>query len=114
MTPSTPSAPRSKPPAATAGAAVLGRAGWTVHAVAICLLAYLASARLVDVTGIVLRRAGMTFPDAVMAASMAGFLYLLLILLWAFSRRGVLRTWLCAGGLAGLALLGAWMLGGKP
>ncbi|MFT3799684.1 MAG: hypothetical protein QM766_00560 [Burkholderiaceae bacterium] len=107
-------APMRKRSAAKVGEAVARRAGWTLHAVAICLLSYLASARLIDVTGMLLRRAGMTFPDAVMAASMAGFLYLLLILLWVFSRRGLLRTWLCAGGLAGMALLATWMLGGKP
>jgi len=107
------SSPVRKKPTAVVGAAVMRRAGWTVHAVAICLLSYLASARLINMTGVLLRRAGMTFPDAVLAASMAGFLYLLLILLWAFSRRGVLRTWLSVGALTALALLGAWLLEGK-
>ncbi|WP_341645516.1 hypothetical protein [Thauera sp. SDU_THAU2] len=91
----------------------LRAAGMTVHAVAICLLAYVASARLTDATGVLLHRAGMAWTDAVLSASMAGFLYLLIVLLWAFSRRGVLRTWVSVGGLSAAAVLVMWMLEGK-
>ena len=91
----------------------LRAAGMTVHAVAICLLAYVASARLADATGVLLHRVGMAWTDAVLNASMLGFVYMLVILLWAFARRSVLRTWLGAGGLAAAAVLAAWMLGGK-
>jgi len=84
----------------------------TVHAVALCLLCYVASARLVDVTGVLLSHAGMGWIDAVFVASMIGFLYLMVILLWAFSRRGVVRAWLNVGMLTALAVCAAWLLTG--
>lgn len=108
-----PSHPRSARPAAPArSAAALRAAGMTAHAVALCLLCYAASVYLVDVTGILMSRAGMWWIDAVFAASMLGFLYLLVILLWAFSRRGVLRAWLSVGALTALAACAAWLLTG--
>ncbi|MFT3757598.1 hypothetical protein [Thauera sp.] len=103
----------ARPADETRLAGALKAAAMTAHAVAICLLAYVASARLADLTGVLLHRLGMAWTDAVLNASMLGFLYLLIILLWAFSRRSVLRTWLGAGGLAAAAVLAAWMLGGK-
>lgn len=95
------------------GAAIvaIGRLGLVAHAIAICLLAYLASSRLVDVTGVLLHRMGMKDTDAVMAASMAGFLYLWVILMWAFAQRSIARAWLSVGGLAGAAMAAAWMAG---
>lgn len=94
-------------------AGALGAAGMTAHAAAICLLAYYACLRLVDATGIVLYRMGMVWFDAVVSASMAGFVYLLIILLWAFSRRGVWRQWTAMAVLAALAVAAAWLLGGN-
>jgi len=85
----------------------------TVHAAALCLLCYVASARLVDVTGALLSRAGMGWIDAVFVASMVGFLYLLVILLWAFSRRGVVCAWINVGTLTALAVCAAWLLTGS-
>ncbi|GAA5232545.1 hypothetical protein FOZ76_00635 [Verticiella sediminum] len=105
--------PSVRPDRQVRATASMARAGLSAHVVAVCLLAYLASARLVDATGVLLHRMGMTQGDAVVTASMAGFLYLWAMLMWAFSRRSVLRTWLCVGSLAGLAVLAAWMLGGK-
>lgn len=78
------------------------------HVVAACIVAYIASARYVELASIVLHRLGMVRSDAVMAAVMAGFVGFCLILLWAFSRPSVLRTWIGLGGLvltAALALM---------
>ena len=100
-------------PKAERGIPGLAPAVLTAHVVTLCGLAYFASARLVDATGMLLHRVGMARADAVVAASMAGFLYLLFTLIWAFSRRSLLRQWLSVGGLTGLALLMVWMIGVK-
>jgi len=84
----------------------------TLHVVALCLLCYVASSYLVDVTGVLLSRLGMNWIDAVFVASMMGFLYGLVILLWAFSRRGVGRAWLNLGILTALAIGAACLLTG--
>ena len=105
-----PARPVGLRPSAAASRA-LGRLLQIVHVVALCVLAYVASARLVDLTGMLVHRAGMAWADAVLIASMAGFLVMLLILLWAFSRRSALHGWLGVGGLAGLAALAARALG---
>ena len=85
--------------------AVMGGVGWAAHAVAICLLSYFVSVRLVDATGVLLYRMGLVWFDAAIAASMAGFVYWLVILLWAFSRRGVWRARGSMGVLTALAML---------
>ena len=54
---------------------------------------------------------GMARGDAVMAAVMLGFVQFWLILLWAFSRRSVLRTWTALAALALAALLALAVLG---
>lgn len=87
-------------------------AGLVVHVVAVCLLAYFASVRLVQAAGVLLYRAGMAWPDATVVASMMGFPLMLLALLWLFSRRSVARTWLSVGVLAGLSMFATWMTGG--
>jgi hypothetical protein len=79
--------------------------GLTCHVAAICVLAYDTSARLVDLTGVCLYQLGLAWSDAVVVTSMLGFLFLLAILLWAFSRRSILRTWLHVGALAAVTLL---------
>lgn len=94
-------------------AGVLHAAGMTAHAVAICVLAYYACLRLVDASGIVLYHMGMVWFDAAVTASMAGFVYLLIILLWVFSRRGVWRQWMAMAVLTALAVAAAWLLGGN-
>jgi len=86
--------------------------GMSLHVVALCVLCYIVSAHLVDLTGVLLSRIGMNWIDAVFVASMLGFLYWLIILLWAFSRRGVVRAWLNVGGLTTLTLAGAWLVAG--
>lgn len=91
----------------------LGKAALVLHVLAICLLAYFASAWLVDATAVILVLAGAAKPDGVLIASMAGFVYLCLILLWAFSQRSIQRTWIYVGGLALLAWALAEVLGGK-
>lgn len=92
--------------------ALMVTAGLVGHVVAICLLAYLASARVVEAAGVLLYRAGMAWTDATVVASMTGFLIMLLALLWLFSRRSVPRTWLSVGVLSGLSVLAGWMAGG--
>lgn len=85
--------------------------GMSIHVVAACALAYFASARWVDLNGVILHRLGMARGDAVMAAVMLGFVQFWLILLWAFSRRSVLRTWTALAALALAALLALAVLG---
>ncbi|MFT3811942.1 MAG: hypothetical protein QM740_01060 [Acidovorax sp.] len=106
-----PSGASSKAAGKTSASAAVARAGWVAHAIGICLLAYQASAWLVEASGMLLHRLGMAQADAVMAASMAGFVYLWAMALWAFSRHGAMRAWLCMAGLAGLAFLATWMMG---
>lgn len=73
---------------------VLRVTGVMMHIIAICALAYVASALLVDITGVLLYQMGMSKADAVVTASMTGFIYLLLMLLWSFTRLNFIRTWL--------------------
>lgn len=84
--------------------------GLACHVVGMCVLAYDTSARLVDLTGVCLYRLGLAWTDAVVASIVVGFLYLLAILLWAFSRRGIFRTWLSVAALAGVTFLVQSML----
>ena len=85
----------------------------TVHAVALCALAYIASVLLVNVSGILLHRLGLAWTGSVLVSSMLGFLIWLIILLWAFSSREALRNWMNVGGLTSAAWLLAWLLGGQ-
>jgi len=71
----------------------------SLHVVAACIAAYVASARCVELASLMLHRLGMARSDAVMAAVMAGFVGFCLILLWAFSRPTMLRTWIGLGSL---------------
>ncbi len=92
----------------------IARSGWmTVHAVALCALAYIASVLLVNVSGILLHRLGLAWTGSVLVSSMLGFLIWLIILLWAFSSREALRNWMNVGGLTSAAWLLAWLLGGQ-
>lgn len=70
------------------------------HVVGLCALAYFASAQLVGLSGLLAWWAGMTQGDAVMLAIMLGFIYLLLLLLWGFSRERRRNAWLLLGGLS--------------
>ncbi|MCB2383314.1 hypothetical protein KV201_14140 [Shewanella sp. SR1] len=85
--------------------------GMVAHSIAICLLCYLSSGQLVNTTGALLYHMGMPWTDAVVVTSMLGFIYLVLILLWAFSRNGVLRTWLNVSSLMGFSIFMAWIIG---
>lgn len=85
--------------------------GMVAHSIAICLLCYLSSGQLVNTTGALLYHMGMQWTDAVVVTSMLGFIYLVLILLWAFSRNGVLRTWLNVSSLTGFSIFMAWIIG---
>lgn len=85
--------------------------GMVAHSIAICLLCYLSSTQLVNITGALLYHMGMAWSDAVVVTSMLGFIYLMLILLWAFSRNGVLRTLLNVSSLTGFSLFMAWIIG---
>tara|TARA_R110002033_G_scaffold122627_1_gene165217 strand:- start:7053 stop:7400 length:348 start_codon:yes stop_codon:yes gene_type:complete len=85
--------------------------GMAAHSIAICLLCYLSSAQLVNTTGALLYHMGMQWTDAVVVTSMLGFIYLVLILLWAFSRNGVPQTWLNVTSLTGLSIFMAWIAG---
>lgn len=85
--------------------------GVIIHIIAICALAYIASALLVDITGVLLYQMGMSKADAVVTASMSGFIYLLLMLLWSFTRLNFVRTWLNIVCLLLLIHLVAWATG---
>ena len=62
---------------------------------------YLFTAAQVALLTIVLERAGLARSEAVVSASMGGFLLYLLVLLWTFSVRSLARLWaLLAGGTA--------------
>ena len=91
----------------------LRRAALALHVVSACGLAYYASATLVTLTSQLAHRAGMARADAVMLAAMLGFVYLWLILLWAFSRQRVRGTWGFLAGLGSLAAVAAHLLGGR-
>lgn len=82
-----------------------------MHVLAICLLCYMSSWQLVSVTGSVLFHLGMAWIDAVIVASMLGFIYLPIILIWAFSRANVLITWINTAIFAGGSVLAAWLAG---
>jgi hypothetical protein len=64
---------------------------------------YLLCAALVGLTGAALAALGMARAEAVVLAAMLGFLQYLLVLLWAFSVRSVLRLWIVVTGGSGLA-----------
>ncbi|MBN9426723.1 MAG: iron transporter [Burkholderiales bacterium] len=84
------------------------RQGWLAslsHVVAACGVSYFASTQLVTLTGLLAYAAGMARADAVMLSAMLGFLYLWLILMWAFSRRRAAQTWLLLGVLSVASLL---------
>ena len=84
------------------------------HVVGLCALAYFASAQLVGLSGLLAWWAGMRQGDAVMLAIMLGFIYLLVLLLWAFSRERRRNAWLLLGGLSLLAWAMPLLLQGQP
>ncbi|MHC8339232.1 hypothetical protein [Pseudomonas sp. HLT2-19-2] len=84
------------------------------HVIGICTLAYFASAQLVGLSGRLAWWAGMSRGDAVMLAIILGFVYLLLLLLWAFSRERRLHAWLLLGGLSVLATAALLIVQGQP
>jgi hypothetical protein len=82
-----------------------------VHSIVICLLCYISSSQLVNITGAVLFHLGMTWTDAVVVASMTGFIYLPVILMWAFSRGNTLLTWVNVICFTGITFVAAWLTG---
>lgn len=67
---------------------------------------YALSALTVIAGGAVLARCGMVRSEAVVLASMLGFVLYLVLLLWAFCVRSLARLWLVlAGGMAAMAAL---------
>lgn len=85
-----------------------------LHVVGICALAYFASVQLVSLSGLLAWWVGMSRGDAVMLAIMLGFVYLLLLLLWAFSRERRRSAWLALGGLSLLATMAPLIASGQP
>lgn len=70
---------------------------------------YALSALTVVAAGAVLARWGMARSEAVVLASMLGFVLYLVVLLWAFCVRSLARLWLVlAGGMAAMAALAQW------
>ncbi|MES2950144.1 MAG: iron uptake protein [Pseudomonadota bacterium] len=67
------------------------------------------SAALVALLAVGLTAAGLARSEAVVTASLLGFVLYLVVVLWAFSVRSLARLWVCLGGgtalLLGLALL---------
>ena len=82
---------------------VIQPAATASHVVGLCALAYFTSAQLVGLSGLLAWWAGMSQGDAVMLALMLGFIYLLVLLLWGFSRERRRNAWLLLGGLSLLA-----------
>ncbi len=87
------------------GAGVLRALGTVLYVLAVCVLAYLASAELLALTSLLAYGAGMARADAVMLAAMLGFGYLWLILHWAFSRPRVAGTWMALAALTAASML---------
>ena len=69
---------------------------------------YALTALATAVLALLLPLAGMSRPEAVLAATLASFTFYVMAVLWAFIARTALRAWL---GLAGAAVLpgAAWM-----
>lgn len=65
---------------------------------------YAFTASLVALLTVLLTHAGLPRSEAVVSASMLGFVFYLLVLLWAFSVRSLVRLWLLLAGGTVLAL----------
>jgi len=63
---------------------------------------YAVTALAVAACGAALASAGMVRSEAVALCAMLGFVFYLVLALWAFSVRSVMRLWLVLGGLAAL------------
>ena len=63
---------------------------------------YAVTALAVAACSAALAQAGMVRSDAVALCAMLGFVFYLVLALWAFSVRSVVRLWLVLGGLAAL------------
>lgn len=63
---------------------------------------YAFTAALVALLTIALAHAGLPRSEAVVSASMLGFLVYLVVLLWAFSVRGLVRLWAVLAGATAL------------
>ncbi len=82
----------------------------TMRLVAALLGGYALTALAVTLAGTLLARLGMAGSEAVVLASMLGFVVYLPLLLWAFSVRSVARLWaVMAAGAAAMAALLLWL-----
>ncbi|QGZ38147.1 hypothetical protein IP92_01561 [Pseudoduganella flava] len=71
---------------------------------------YVVTASTVAALAAVLAACGVARPDAVVLASIGGFLLYLALLLWAFTVKSVTRLWFALAGGATLALSLTWSL----
>jgi len=91
-----------------------GRRPWLVvsRVLGAVLGGYAFSAAWVALLSVALPRVGMARSEAVILASMVGFLIYLGVLLWAFAQQSLVRVWAVLAGGAGLAFALARLLGG--
>lgn len=69
---------------------------------------YAFTAALVALLTVALVYAGLSRSEAVVSASMSGFLVYLLVLLWAFSVRSLTRLWAMLAGATALTYVLTW------
>ncbi len=70
---------------------------------------YAFSAALVALLALILPQVGMPKSEAVVLASMLGFLIYLVVLIWAFAEQRLWKVWLCLGAGTAMALLLVWI-----